>query len=75
MIGYIRVPVYSAPEATITLNLLNGTVASPCGGVYGAGQASQVVQIRQAPAIHWKGGLNAVEVSTNCCQGMDLQTP
>ena len=47
VIGYVRVPVYSAPEATITLSLLNGTVASPCGGAYGAGQASQVVQIRR----------------------------
>ncbi len=51
VVGYVRVPVYSAPEATITLSLLNGTVASPCGGAYGAGQASQVVQIRQASRL------------------------
>lgn len=47
VVGYVRVPVYSAPEAMITLSLLNGTVASPCGGVYGEGRASQAVQIRQ----------------------------
>jgi hypothetical protein len=52
VIGYFRVPVYSAAEAAITLSLLNGTVASPCGGVYEAGQATLVVQIRQAICKH-----------------------
>ena len=63
VVGYIRVPVYSAPEASITLSLRNGTVASPCGGVYGAGQASRVVQIRQVPpwcALHRTGLLTQV---------------
>ena len=48
VIGYVRTPVYAAAEAAITLSLLNGTIASPCGGVYGAGQATHVAQIRQA---------------------------
>ena len=47
--GYIQVPVYAASNATITLSHINGTVGSPCGGVFGASQASQTVQIRQGP--------------------------
>ena len=48
--GYIQVPVYAASNATILLSHINGTVGSPCGGVFGASQASQTVQIRQGPA-------------------------
>ena len=50
--GYIQVPVYAAANATITLSHTNATVGSPCGGVFGASQASQMVQIRQGPSRH-----------------------
>ena len=50
--GYVQVPVYAASNATITLSHINGTVGSPCGGVFGASQASQMVQIRQGSPQH-----------------------
>ena len=45
-------PVYAASNASITLSHINGTVGSPCGGVFGASQASQMVQIRQETSQH-----------------------
>ena len=50
--GYIQVPVYAASNATITLSHINGTIGSPCGGVFGASQASQIIQIRQGFSQH-----------------------
>ena len=50
--GYIQVPVYAASNATITLSHINGTVGSPCGGVFGASQGSQIIQIRQGSPQH-----------------------
>jgi hypothetical protein len=55
--GYVSPASYAAKETQVTLNLLNGTVNSPCGGAFTSAEASTTVQMRWA--LHLYSGSQA----------------
>ncbi len=44
--GYVPPAGYSAKETQISLEVLNGTVTSPCSGTFAGAHATTTVQMR-----------------------------
>ncbi|CAL8470067.1 g9609 [Coccomyxa elongata] len=49
--GYVPPAGYSAKETQISLEVLNGTVTSPCSGTFAGAHATTTVQMRPVPRL------------------------